>query len=302
MQVFDIPIGRDQQETTPHGQPGFPLALYRTVLSRNVLGFVNWHWHTELQFCLATRGEVVFSTQEGQHTLPPGEGIFISSGQLHMAKALDQPDSEYICLDFSPKLLSSFSGSVFESRYLLPYLGAPQLAVRPLSPREPRQQEILAAIQEVETLCAAASFGYELRVLSLLNRMWLALIQDCPAPKTRSAKDQGTAVVQTILAYLDAHYAEHLTMEQIAQAVSFSPSECCRIFKRLTRETIFSYLQGYRITRAAQLLGETDLPISQVAYDTGFCSTSYFIQVFRQRLGLTPLQYRKGGKERSALI
>lgn len=301
MQVRDIRIGRDQREATPHGSPDFPLALYRTMLSRNVLGFVNWHWHTELQFCLVTRGEVIFSTQQGRYTLGPGEGLFIASGQLHMARALQDPDSEYLCLDFSPKLLSAFSGSVLERRYLTPYLSAPQLALCLLSPSVPWQQEVLDHIRAIEGLCAGAPFGYELEILSRLCQMWLTLLRGCPDQPSHSARGQGFAAVQAILAYIEEHYAQRLTVTQIAQAVSFSPSECCRIFKRLTHETIFSYLQGYRITRAAQLLRESELSVSQIACETGFCSTSYFIQVFRQRLGLTPLQYRKGGKERSPL-
>ena len=86
-----------------------------------------------------------------------------------------------------------------------------------------------------------------------------------------------------------------LTVEDIARAVSFSPAECCRMFKRVTGETIFTYLKHCRLARGRTLLRETDLPVSRIAYEVGFCSTSYFIEVFRDSFGMTPLQYRKGG-------
>lgn len=60
MQVFHIPINEFQKEETHHGTYDFPFALYETCLQRNVLGFVNWHWHEEVQLCYVTRGVVQF--------------------------------------------------------------------------------------------------------------------------------------------------------------------------------------------------------------------------------------------------
>lgn len=58
MQVYDIHLNKQRREETRHGSFALPLAVYTTVIRRNVLGFVNWHWHEELQFCLVTRGAV----------------------------------------------------------------------------------------------------------------------------------------------------------------------------------------------------------------------------------------------------
>ena len=60
MQVFNIPIDEEQKETTIHGSFDFPLAVYDSVMSRNVLGYINWHWHEELQSCLVTLGTIDF--------------------------------------------------------------------------------------------------------------------------------------------------------------------------------------------------------------------------------------------------
>ena len=57
-------------------------------------------------------------------------------------------------------------------------------------------------------------------------------------------------------------------------------------------ETIFHYLKAYRLARATELLEETDWPISRIALETGFCSSSYFIEAFRAELKTTPLKYR----------
>ena len=97
------------------------------------------------------------------------------------------------------------------------------------------------------------------------------------------------------MTYLSRNYDRRVSLEEIAQAVSFSASECCRVFKKVTGETIFEYLRSYRLARSMELLRNTQLSVSQIAYDTGFCSTSYLIETFKASFGITPLQYRKTG-------
>lgn len=295
MQVRNIPIDGTGRETTRPGQPGFPLAVYHSVMSRNVLGFTPWHWNEELQFCLVTRGHIRFFVNEAQYLLSPGDGIFVNSGFLHQAKPEDDPDSSYICLDAGHALFSGFAGSVFERRYFLPYRSHPALEAQALWADVPWQRSILDAVRQVYRLSEEMPFGYEYEVQALLGRMWITLVEHLAASggaMPRSGQ-KDNAAAQRILSYLEQHYEERITMAEIAKAVSFSPEECCRLFKRVTGETIFSYLRSYRLSRALALLREDTLSISQIAYETGFCGTSYFIEVFKAYFGTTPLQYHR---------
>ena len=110
MQVYDIHQNKQRREETRHGSFALPLAVYTTVIRRNVLGFVNWHWHEELQFCLVTRGAVEFHVSETVLSLSPGQGIFINAGQLHMARDGDGQGA-YLCLDFHPRLIAGTAGA-----------------------------------------------------------------------------------------------------------------------------------------------------------------------------------------------
>ncbi len=119
MQIYDIPIDSTRQETTAHGTFDFPLAVYETILSKNILGFVSWHWHREFQFCLVTAGTVAFWVQGRQLTLPAGQGLFINSNVLHMAKP-ETPDAAYCCIDILPSLLCGFPGSLLDVSLVTP--------------------------------------------------------------------------------------------------------------------------------------------------------------------------------------
>lgn len=294
MQVRDIPVDREGMETTKHGSFSFPIAIYHSIMSKNVLGYTPWHWHTEMQFCLVTSGQIQFSVNEKQYQIQEGNGIFVNSGYLHMAKPVQNPDSSYICLDADPKLLSSFKGSIFEEKYVTPFLKDPALEDVLLSVGIPWQREVLDRIVLAYELFEKKEFGYELQVSAVLGEMWLLLLENRPEGiSVFHSRQQENLVVQNILSFISQNFGRHISISDISKAVSFSGSECCRIFKRVTGDTIFSYLRDYRLARSAELLRNTKLPVSQIAYDTGFCSTSYFIEQFKAQMKTTPLQYRK---------
>lgn len=290
MQLRNIPVDENRRETTLHGSFEFPLAVYRTVLSQTVLGYVNWHWHDEVQFCLVTAGAVRFSVGDRQLLRRTGEGIYIGSRAPHTARPEGDPGSAYLCLDVHPRLFSSFPGSVFERDYVAPFL-TDEAAQVPLSPDVPWQREIIIAMTEIADIYEAKGIGYELEILSKLVLMWLSLLRN--KPQSGHAPSRKNEAARAVLTYIEGHYGEQLTLLDVAHAVSFSQAECCRIFKKVTGQTIFSYLQSFRLTKGTELLLRTSLPISQIGYEIGFCSTSYFIEVFKRQFGMTPLQYRK---------
>lgn len=296
MQVYNIPIDSDRRETTNIGSFGFPVVAYHTVLSRNVLGFINWHWHEALQFCRVTDGEVDFLTADGSYRLHSGDGIYVASGQLHMARPCS-PESAYDCLDISPRLLASYAGSAAERLYVTPYLHDESLRELVLRAETPWQRDILDDVRAACRCCEAGGFGYELRATALMLRMWATLLENRRSGELPPERlPHGEETVQRVLAYLQEHCAERVTLEDVARAAAFSPGECCRIFKRVTGETIFDYLRSYRLSLAATALRETNRSISEIALETGFCSTSYFIEVFRAQFGTTPRRYRSAGE------
>ncbi|MCR5161661.1 MAG: AraC family transcriptional regulator [Lachnospiraceae bacterium] len=297
--MITINVYDDQREIKRHGTYAFPLAVYHYVMSDCMPGYINWHWHEEIQLTLVTKGAIRFFADGQQYLLQEGEGFFINSGRLHMARPETDPDSSYLCLDFHPRLLSSFSGSVFEEKYVMPYMEGSGLNHLMLDPRQPEDSMILQLVKEIAALCEEASFGYEMKVQAKVGQLWLALILR-RTPEEIGALSRNHDTAQEMIRFLQTHYQDTVSLTQVARAVGFSESECCRLFKRVTGETILSYLKSYRLTRSIELLEETDLSISQIAYESGFSGASYYIESFRRVLHQTPLQYRKEHKRAEA--
>ena len=298
-QLFDIPLTEDQLESTQMGTPSFPLEVFHDDLRKNVLGYVNWHWNRELQFCRVVGGTVVFSVAGEHFTTHTGDGIFINAGVLHMSKPLPGENGIYTCVMADASLLRGFTGSVFDTRYVTPYLSSPSLDYAFLSMQVPWQARILEQITEISNLQYMREYGYELDILSRLTSIWSLILTNIrPDEIAHKKRTRSDIAVNKILTYLGNHYSERILIEDIARAVSYSPGECCRIFKKELGVTISQFLNAHRVERSVELLSGTDMSIAEIAYDTGFSSTSYYIKYFRELTGMTPLHYRKALSER----
>jgi len=104
--------------------------------------------------------------------------------------------------------------------------------------------------------------------------------------------DRNALVVQKITDYIQEHFAEALTVEQIAQHVYLSPNYVRSLFKEKTGETILNYMTQLRMQKAIQLLKRPELKVHEISVAVGYENTSYFISVFQKHEGCTPAEYR----------
>lgn len=295
MQVYDIPISPQQREETKHGTFAFPLAIYETDLQKNILGYVHWHWHEELQFSYMQKGCADFFAGQEKLTLQAGDGIFINSGVLHQIKPhIAGQKTCYICLDVHPALLRGFPGSSIDQKYLRPYLQNNRFTHKLLPGKDPAARPLLAGLQEIHTQYTRQPAGYELTILIRLLTVWQQLIAlQPPSVSDAAAPEQDQLRLKAMLTLVQERYREKLTLADFAAAVHLCDSQCCRLFKQYMHCTLFSYLLDYRLERSMEALRATQLPISRIAYDHGFSTTSSYISRFRQKNGCTPLAFRR---------
>ncbi|MGB8129205.1 MAG: AraC family transcriptional regulator [Candidatus Angelobacter sp.] len=92
--------------------------------------------------------------------------------------------------------------------------------------------------------------------------------------------------------YVHAHFAENLTLAQVARAAGVHPVYLGQIFRQEFAETLGEYLNRIRVRAAAGMLANSELPLSALAIDLGFYDQSHFTRVFRQFTGATPGTFR----------
>ncbi len=104
-----------------------------------------------------------------------------------------------------------------------------------------------------------------------------------------------STVVEKIVDYIETHIDEDLSLDKIANALNYSKFYIARIFTEETKCTVYKYIQGRRLTLAAQKLVETEQPIVEIAYEAHYDSQQAFTLAFRQLYECTPNIYRKNG-------
>lgn len=101
-------------------------------------------------------------------------------------------------------------------------------------------------------------------------------------------------VVRRAMAYVHTHYAEQVSLKDIAAYVGLSEQHLIRSFRKESGITPIDYLKRYRIRQAKALLEAGDKSITEVALEVGFSDSSYFARVFRREVGVPPSAYRRG--------
>ena len=99
--------------------------------------------------------------------------------------------------------------------------------------------------------------------------------------------------MKSLMQYIHNHYSEAISIENLAAEVHISKRVCFRLFRENLHMSPTEYINSYRLSKACQQLIETDEAITQIAYNCGFGSSSYFGKVFREYFNETLANYRK---------
>jgi len=94
------------------------------------------------------------------------------------------------------------------------------------------------------------------------------------------------------LAYIQEHLEHELSLATLAAVAQTSPTHFAHLFKQATGQTPHRYVTLCRMEQAKRLLAETDLPLSEIAYQVGCADQSHFTALFRQHVATTPKAYR----------
>jgi len=98
---------------------------------------------------------------------------------------------------------------------------------------------------------------------------------------------------QKVFQYLIENYQHEITLESVAEIAHLSATAFCRFFKAATHKTLVEVITDFRIHQACSLLNNTDKPVLEVCFESGFGNISYFNKKFKAVTGNTPMEYRK---------
>ena len=277
----------------PEGTYGYVRCLEHGVPNP----LVRWHYHEEyeLHLIIETRGKVFVGDYIGH--FEPGHLVLTGPRLPHNWISTDIPAEGVplrdVVLQFSDEPLRRATDLIPDLRDVLPLLERARHGIEFFGMSD-RARERLVRIRSLHGLKRFTEFLEFLGELSecsdyrLLSSMPLQSFDD----------DTSLAQISTIVDYITENSANQFSMAELSQRVGMSESQFSRYFRRATGNTFTDFVNRLRVTRACQLLMETDRYITNVCYDAGFNNVANFNRRFLEIKGMTPKEFRKQGEAR----
>jgi AraC-like DNA-binding protein len=162
-------------------------------------------------------------------------------------------------------------------------------------------REIDELIREIAKELPARSDRARLCVRTYVKMILVLLMDHVAIPSQRHSKasrrQESLDRLRPLFEMMEREYTGRISIEDAADVVNMSLSTFRRTFLQITGESFVQYLNTFRIAKAQKLLASTDMPISEVCLEVGFCDQSYFGMIFRRLTQMTPRYYRQRANE-----
>lgn len=293
---MQIQIEESRKEIKKHGNYEYPVNVSLESIEAYEQGFFMWHWHPEVELTWVMSGEMEYRTNDQSFLLSEGEGMFCNSNTLHSGFQRDEKNCSYLSVTFHPRFIYGFESSRLQTKYVSSIVDDERRASLKLERDVQWHQEILNGVREIGRLTEEHGDGYEMQVHILLMQIWLKLYQYfATGPAEELLPQRNLQRLRDMIAYLQEHYSQEISLDDVAEYVNLCKSECCRFFKRYMNMTIFEYLMYLRIQNSLPLLKKGQ-SITEITGLVGFSSPAYYGQIFKRYMKCTPREYRQKNK------
>ena len=228
--------------------------------------------HSSKNYCIlyVSDGKIQVILSRGRYTIKKNAFLFLPPDTSFAVAKDSDPDARLLYIEYTgsdPMLFFSLTKGIYKTRS---------------SPKEDAYHEkvLLSAVHKHEKDASAVLYHYFI----FLRRVIRAEI-DISVP-TNDAR------ILPAIRYIDAHFAEAISLPELATLCGLLPQYFCRLFHELTNKTPVAYITETRMNAAARLLSETDMIEARVAAEVGYMNFNYFLRIFKRYFTLLPSEYR----------
>ena len=256
----------------------------------------NAHWHDDIEMIRILSGKMAYNVNGSIVQLEAGDGIIVNSRQIHYGFSDTETECKYVCMVLHPMLLCVSHQA--EAELVTPLLSDSSLPYIHLRSSVPWEREALDCIQEIYDIREKPTA--RLRIQGLFSQIWAAVLENAEQSRKHFAsqkkQDKKLNALKKMIDFIHSHYMDKIAVEDIAAAGIMSKSSCLSLFKRYLNDTPVNFLINYRLKLGAQLLRDSDMSVTNIAYQAGFANVSYFVEAFHKVYRCQPLEYRKKQK------
>lgn len=280
-----------QQYLRPHFIPLYVEEVIRGKHPENC-----FHGHTFMEIVLVVDGTAEHIVDGIRHPITAGDVLLLNPGLSH---AYDHTETLHIInLTYDPQALSMplLDSNQLPKFSLFTDMAAKRSAVEMVAPvihlDNAVARRIYRVMQELEDELNSSLPARMFRGLALFMS---AIAMLCREFRSEDCINTDGYLVGNAIAYMNSHFSEDIQIEQLPAMVNMSRRNFFYRFRRSTGYAPAEYLREIRLSRAKEMLLQTEYPISEIALDCGFCDGNHMCRIFRQHTGCTPREFRLKG-------
>ena len=277
------------KENKPHGTKDDPFSTYHIENAGRSFQ-IPVHWHDEFEIIYVRSGFLTVSISGESYIGKTGEAFVVSPGNLHLMGSQTGTVDYYTFL-FPLKYISFRTDDMLDEKLLEP-LNSGHLMICPRvkdTAKELCEQlvDIYMAKKDESESKITTQVGTKIILLQFILEMWkkgFVIENDTSGRNT---------VEKEMVSYIQQNFTGKISLREFGEQFHLSEKYISRYFKEHFHITLSQYVTYLRLEHAKQLLQDTDIPVTDVAMQSGYQNVSYFIRSFKKAYTVSPLKYRK---------
>ena len=282
------------KENKPHGTKDDPFSTYHIENAGRSFQ-IPVHWHDEFEIIYVRSGFLTVSISGESYIGKTGDAFVVSPGNLHLMGSQTGTVDYYTFL-FPLKYISFRTDDMLDEKLLEP-LNSGHLMICPrVNDTAKELCEQLIKIYEAKNDESESKITTQVRtkiiLLQFILEMWkkgFVIENDTSGRNT---------VEKEMVSYIQQNFTGKISLREFGEQFHLSEKYISRYFKEHFHITLSQYVTYLRLEHAKQLLQDTDIPVTDVAMESGYQNVSYFIRSFQKAYAVSPLKYRKNNYSR----
>lgn len=236
---------------------------------------IHWHNYFEIEYIVSGSGE--YTLNGTPYPIEKNLLFFCSPSDFHEIRF--DSETTIINVQFSSELIS------------------PELYQNLSRPAIIKDSDMFYH-QMLQSLCSYApnTSGYNQSFIHNMLNALLFLIYSNKKIITPKKHNELNSYLHKTLLYVNSHFQEQISMSDLSRELHLRPEYLSRLFKKNANQTFSEYLTDVRLSHAYKLLKISDIPVFDIATQSGYTSFPHFIRMFKRKYGYPPGQIRKMAK------
>ncbi|MBR4072197.1 MAG: AraC family transcriptional regulator [Clostridia bacterium] len=253
------------------------------------------HIHNAIEIVYVNEGSFTAMLGESEYRIEKGDMLLIRTGVIHRLYSDAEKESSYYIIKIAPSLVFDFAADVNAAKYILNLkLGEGKKCLWTKAELEGSSMKNI--VENIIHEHFEEKYCSDMAIKSGCAQLLISVLRETEGEGSSNAVSEATdeviRLIYKAIEHIYNNFQRKITALECSKTVGMSYSYFSRTFKNVTGKTFSEFLEDIRLDNAKKLLLTTDKAVAEIAFESGYNDTCYFIAEFRKKSGVTPKQFR----------